>query len=140
MVSDVLTAEQRSRCMAAVRGKDTKPEMRLRSELHAMGYRYRLHNASLPGKPDLVFAGRRAAIFVHGCFWHRHDCKAGRSLPATRVEFWVNKLSTNRERDRANVRHLRHLGWRVLIVWECQLKGRDATRLLRKVAAFLNTR
>jgi DNA mismatch endonuclease, patch repair protein len=138
LMADVLTPEQRSRCMSAIRAKNTIPEMRLRCELHGLGYRYKLHDRSLPGKPDLVFPARRAVIFVHGCFWHRHACKAGRSLPATRAAFWLQKLLRNRERDQANLRRLRELGWRVLVVWECQISKREIRQALNKLAAFLD--
>jgi DNA mismatch endonuclease (patch repair protein) len=138
MAADVLNLEQRRRCMAAVRAKDTVPELRLRCQLHALGYRFRLHAAALPGKPDLVFPGRRVAIFVHGCFWHRHNCKAGRSLPATRAEFWSKKLTANRERDKSNLRHLHELGWRVFVVWECEIRKQDIEKLLRNLTAFLD--
>jgi DNA mismatch endonuclease, patch repair protein len=137
-MTDVLTAEQRSQCMAAIRGRDTTPERRLRSELHAMGYRYKLHSATLPGKPDIIFPSRKAVIFVHGCFWHRHDCKAGRSVPATRTEFWLRKLTKNTNRDRENIRDLRRRGWRVLVIWECQIKREPIGKVVRKAAAFLN--
>ena len=96
---DVLSPEQRVRCMAAVRSINTYPELQVRRIVHRLGYRYRLHVRELPGRPDLVFPSRRKVIFVHGCFWHRHNCPAGRSFPATRQEFWLKKLSRNRERD-----------------------------------------
>ena len=118
----------RSRQMALVRGKDTKPELVVRRLAHALGYRFRLHRKDLPGKPDLVFPSRRAVVFVHGCFWHRHpdpDCKLAR-LPKTRTEFWVPKLEGNRQRDERNVAALEAAGWRVLTVWECQLRDVDA--------------
>ena len=134
---DVLTREERHRCMSAICGQDTAPEMRLRKALHALGYRYRLHPASLPGKPDLVFPGRRKLIFVNGCFWHRHNCKSGRSAPSTRKSFWSAKLQKNAQRDRKNVRILRKLGWGVLVVWECQLGPCRIRRMLNRVIAFL---
>ena len=90
---DVLTPEQRQRCMASISGKNTKPELIVRKLLHSLGYRYRLHYSNLPGKPDLVFPGKRKVIFIHGCFWHRHDCKKGKSLPANNAVFWQKKLS-----------------------------------------------
>ncbi len=133
---DVLTPEQRSRCMAAIRGKDTGPEMTVRRILTAMGYRYRLHDRALPGRPDLVFVSRRAVVFVHGCFWHRHACRTGRATPRTRGAFWCAKFESNRQRDRRNVRALRRQGWRALVVWECQL--RDADRLMARLRTFLD--
>lgn len=108
--------------MAGIRGKNTRPEMLLRRALHARGLRYRLHRSGLPGKPDLVFARYRAAIFVHGCFWHRHDgCRLATS-PATRPEFWADKFAANVQRDGKNQSELIESGWRVAVVWECALK------------------
>lgn len=112
--------------MAGIRGKDTRPEMILRRGLHARGFRFRLHDRRLPGSPDLVFPGRRAVIFVHGCFWHGHDCHLFR-LPATRQEFWRTKIESNMTRDAAAEAALLASGWRVLTIWECALRGR--TRL-----------
>ena len=134
---DVLTPEQRRRCMSAVRGSDTKPELRLRRALHALGFRYRLHDRSLPGTPDLVFPGKGIVVFVNGCFWHRHNCKSGRSLPQTRGDFWQKKLRDNRNRDARNLRRIRELSWKVIVVWECQLEGRALDRTLRRVFGFL---
>lgn len=134
---DVLTPQERHRCMSAIRGEDTAPEISLRKALYALGYRYRLHVASLSGKPDLVFAAKRKVIFVHGCFWHRHACKSGRSMPATRKRFWLAKLRNNAERDYRNVRTLRRLGWGVLVVWECQVVPSRIRKLLKKATAFL---
>lgn len=120
---DPHTPEQRRRNMSRIRGKDTKPEMLVRRALHAAGLRYRLHVRDLPGRPDLVFPGRRGVIFVHGCFWHGHDCPLFR-LPATRPEFWAGKVAANQARDAAAVARLRADGWRVMTVWECALRGR----------------
>jgi DNA mismatch endonuclease (patch repair protein) len=119
---DPLTAEQRRRNMSAIRGRDTKPEMIVRRALHAAGLRYRLHG-DLPGKPDLVFPGRRAVIFVHGCFWHGHDCPMFK-LPATRQDFWREKIERNQARDAENEATLQRLDWRVMTIWECALTGR----------------
>lgn len=113
--------------MGRIRGRDTKPEMVVRGLLHGMGFRYRLHAKDLPGRPDIVFRGRRAAIFVQGCFWHRHSdpaCRLAR-LPKSRLDFWLPKLEGNRARDLANFDRLEAMGWRVLLVWECQLKDRE---------------
>jgi DNA mismatch endonuclease, patch repair protein len=124
--------------MSRVRGADTKPEMLIRRLVHSMGYRYRLHRKDLPGKPDLVFASRRRVIFVHGCFWHRHsdrDCKLAR-LPKSRLDFWLPKLDANAARDAKIRERLGDLGWRVLTVWECQL--RDASALKKRIKEFLN--
>jgi DNA mismatch endonuclease, patch repair protein len=122
---DTLSPEERSARMGLVKSRNTKPEMRVRRLTHAMGYRYRLHGGGLPGKPDLVFAGRKKVIFVHGCFWHRHpspECKLAR-LPKSRLDFWIPKLEKNRERDVANQKTLRDMGWDVLTLWECELRS-----------------
>ena len=109
--------------MAAIRGINTRPELIVRRALHARGFRYRLHVKGMPGKPDLVFPKYRAVIFVHGCFWHGHDCALFK-WPKTREQFWYDKISVNRSRDVAACRNLRLTGWRVATVWECALKGR----------------
>lgn len=119
---DVLTAEQRRLNMSRIRGKDTKPEMQLRRGLHARGFRFRLHCRDLPGRPDLVFPAWRSVVFVHGCFWHAHDCPMCK-LPTTRAEFWANKIQKNNDRDARAVAALSERGWRILIVWECALRG-----------------
>jgi len=114
--------------MRLVLGRNTKPEMIVRHIIHSMGYRYRLHAKDLPGKPDIVFRPRRKAIFVNGCFWHRHSnvsCKLSR-LPKTRLDFWLPKLEGNRLRDEKNLSLLQELGWNSLIIWECELKDTDA--------------
>lgn len=115
----------RSAQMALVRGKNTKPELRVRRALHAAGLRFRLHSAKLPGKPDIILPSRRIAVFVHGCFWHRHpdpDCKRAR-LPKSRLDFWIPKLEANRDRDIQNEVALRQLGWAVWVIWECELRN-----------------
>jgi DNA mismatch endonuclease (patch repair protein) len=121
---DVVDAATRSRMMSGIRAKDTRPEMLLRRGLHARGLRFRLHDRRLPGTPDLVFPGRRAVIFVHGCYWHGHGCHLFR-LPSTRREFWKAKIEGNVARDIAAENALVAGGWRVLKVWECALKGRE---------------
>ena len=118
---DKFTEEQRSKMMSRVRSKNTSPELRIRSALFASGFRYRIHLKALPGCPDIVLPKYRAVICVHGCFWHGHSCKAGK-LPATNVEFWTTKISKNKERDLSMVSELNHLGWKILIVWECSIK------------------
>ena len=121
--------------MSRVRATGTRPEMAVRRLVHGLGYRYRLHGKQLPGRPDLVFARRRKVIFVHGCFWHRHPgCRLART-PKSRVDFWRAKLDGNRERDLLTQRQLRELGWRSLIVWECQLNDLDS--VARRVTRFL---
>lgn len=132
---DTLTPEQRSERMSRVRSKDTKPELLVRRMIHGMGFRYRLHRRDLPGYPDLVFPSRGKIIFVHGCFWHRHGtCKFTR-WPKSRMEFWKPKLEQNKSRDRANLTALRGMGWKVMVIWECQLE--DVERLAAKVKTFL---
>ncbi|MCJ2032705.1 very short patch repair endonuclease [Methylobacterium sp. J-068] len=121
-MADVLTPEQRRLNMSRIRGRDTKPELVLRKSLHAAGFRYRLHARELPGRPDMVFPRFRAAIFVHGCFWHGHDCPMFK-MPGTRQEFWSAKISGNRARDQRKAAQLEAAGWRILTVWECSVKG-----------------
>jgi len=137
MSADFLSPAERSRQMALVRSADTKPEMLVRRLVHGMGYRYRLHDRSLPGCPDLVFASRRKVIFVHGCFWHWHNCKRGRRMPQNRRDYWQAKLLGNRRRDARHRRELRRLGWSVLTVWECQLKPAKLPRTMERIAEFL---
>jgi DNA mismatch endonuclease (patch repair protein) len=132
---DTLSKDERSERMGRVRNKDTKPEMAVRRQIHALGYRYRLHAGELPGRPDLVFRSRRKVIFVHGCFWHRHDgCHLCR-MPKSRVEFWNPKLNANRERDLKNQAKLSDMGWDFMILWECQLG--DTSDLASRISAFL---
>lgn len=120
-MADTLTPEERSKRMSLIRCTGTVPEMKLRRLVHRMGFRYRLHVKELPGKPDLVFPSRRAIIFMHGCFWHRHShCKLAR-LPKSKQEFWEVKLNGNKKRDLLNQEKLKLLGWRVLVVWECEM-------------------
>lgn len=121
-MTDVVEKAVRSRMMSAIRGKHTQPELAVRRYLHAMGYRFRLHRRDLPGQPDLVMARFRLAIFVHGCFWHRHPGCFYATSPASRTEFWRAKLDGNAERDRRQLNDLAGLGWRTLVVWECGLR------------------
>jgi DNA mismatch endonuclease, patch repair protein len=123
--------------MRRIRKTDTKPEMIVRRLLHAMGYRYRLHDKRLPGNPDIVLPRHRKVILVHGCFWHRHDCPDGRKLPRSKPDYWGPKLERNRQRDEQGVAQLRELGWDVLVVWECELK--PAAALVDKLKSFLAT-
>jgi DNA mismatch endonuclease (patch repair protein) len=120
---DVHSPERRSKNMQAVRSKNTNPEIVVRKLIFAKGLRFRLHDKTLPGTPDIVLAKYRAVIFVHGCFWHGHNCHLFKS-PATRPDFWREKLDSNRDRDTLHRAALREAGWRVLVVWECALKGR----------------
>jgi DNA mismatch endonuclease (patch repair protein) len=123
--------------MALVRSTDTKPELVVRKLLYSLGYRYRLHVRSLPGTPDLVFRSLKKAIFVHGCFWHQHSCPAGNRMPKSRVEFWRAKLGGNVARDARQRKELRRQGWKVLVVWECEVRELD--RLTRRVIRFLGS-
>ncbi len=122
-MTDVHNTATRSRNMAAIKGKDTRPEMMVRRGLHKAGFRYRLHVAKLPGKPDLIFPEYKAVVFIQGCFWHQHQCSMFH-WPKSRTEWWVKKISANRAHDEAVQDKLRELGWRVLLVWECALKGK----------------
>ena len=134
---DTLTKTERSERMGRVRCKDSKPEMVVRRLVHRMGCRYRLHRPDLPGSPDLVLPSRKKAVFVHGCFWHRHPdpaCKLAR-LPKTRLDFWKPKLEGNRRRDRENELKLDEMGWEVLVVWECQT--RDSKQLESNLRVFM---
>lgn len=136
-MTDVLTPEQRSWCMSQIRGANTRPEMVVRSLVHGMGYRYRLHKRNLPGCPDLVLPAKRKIIFVHGCFWHMHNCSRGRVIPATNSEFWEKKRASNSKRDRATLVQLRKDGWEVLVIWECLTRKPESLR--NKLTAFLST-
>lgn len=132
---DRVPQETRSAIMARIRHKDTKPEMKVRRLAHRLGFRFRLHRPDLPGKPDLVFPSRRAAILVHGCFWHQHEGCRKATIPRTRQDFWEAKLGRNVERDRATEAALRKLGWRVLVVWECETSDEEA--LSKRLTGFL---
>jgi DNA mismatch endonuclease, patch repair protein len=134
-MTDVLTPEQRKRCMSGIRSKNTTPEQRVRKVLTALGFRYRLNVNKLPGCPDIVISRLRLAIFVHGCFWHRHSCKLGQPRPATNSDFWQKKLEENRERDKRKQAELRRLGWKVAVVWECQTMKTE--RLQRRLHYIL---
>jgi len=135
---DVVNPNVRSRIMGSVRQRDTRPEMRLRRQLHRLGLRYRVNVRSLPGSPDLVFPKFKAVIFVHGCFWHVHGCKFS-TTPSSRSAFWKKKFSDNLARDKRNIDKLSNQGWRVLVVWECALKQQDSSDeiLSRRVISWL---
>jgi DNA mismatch endonuclease (patch repair protein) len=124
-MADIVDKETRSRMMSGIRGKHTRPEMVLRHELHARGFRYRLHGKGVPGRPDLILAKHRAVIFVHGCFWHRHEGCRYATTPTTRPDFWAEKFAANVRRDHATLETLAALGWRVATVWECALRNTD---------------
>ena len=132
---DTLKPSQRRICMSHNKGKNTTPELHVRRLAHSLGYRYRLHRRDLPGCPDLVFSAKKKVIFVHGCFWHRHSCGKGRSMPVTRKKFWQKKFEGTKARDAKNKRLLLKAGWRVLAIWECEL--RNEARVAAKIKRFL---
>jgi len=134
---DTVSTSVRSKIMRRVRSTNTEPEMKVRRITHSIGFRYRLHGKNLPGKPDLVFPSLQKVIFVHGCFWHGHNCEAAR-LPASNVEYWRNKQSSNIARDRRILREIRRAGWKTLVIWECELHNAEGTR--NKIRAFLVTK
>ena len=123
-MTDVVDSKTRSRMMSGIKGKNTRPELLVRKALFRKGYRYKLHDKNLPGKPDLVFPRYSAVMFINGCFWHGHNCHLFR-WPSTREEFWRNKINRNKEVDRRNYKKLKEEGWWILTVWECALKGKD---------------
>ncbi len=138
---DIVPSDVRSRMMSGIKGKDTRPEMILRQGLHKLGFRYRLHDRQLPGKPDMVFPRYRAVIFAHGCFWHGHECHLFK-WPSTREEFWHKKISRNKEVDATNRSRLQQLGWRIGIVWECSLKGKyriNSEEVVERCAQWLTS-
>ena len=134
---DVVDRKTRSRMMAGIRGKDTKPELELRRAMHALGCRYRLHDKRLPGKPDLVLPRFRAAIFVHGCFWHRHEGCRFATVPATRTDFWTEKFQRNIARDREVEAALHSAGWRIAVVWECAIKSKGGLDVAKELEQWL---
>lgn len=133
-MTDVFTPEKRSAVMAKVKGRGTKPELQVRKALTALGVRYRLNRKDLPGSPDVVMAGRRLAIFVHGCFWHGHDCARGSRVPKANRDYWLAKVARNKARDAAAEAALIALGWRVETIWECDLKDAAALRVRLEVS------
>lgn len=137
-MSDILTKEQRYKCMSHIRSKDTKPEIVVRKCLYAAGYRYRLQVKALPGSPDIVFRRLRTVIFINGCFWHGHEgCRYFR-MPKTNVAFWESKISKNKERDSRNKERLKALGWNVIEIWECQLKPKKLSGTIESLLLMLN--
>lgn len=134
---DVLTKEQRSYCMSRIRKTDTTPELTVRRIVHRLGYRFRLYRRDLPGCPDIVLPRHRKVIFVHGCWWHRHNCRLGRRSPKSRRQYWLPKLQANKERYKRDRRALQRKGWKVLVIWECQT--RNTKKLINKLSKFLNS-
>lgn len=138
-MADIVDPPTRSRMMANIKGSNTGPEIALRKALHALGLRFRLHDRKLPGRPDIVFPRWRAVIFVHGCFWHRHEGCRYATVPATRPEFWSEKFAANIARDQRNLQSLGEAEWRTRIVWECDLKGRGASAIANDVMRWLRS-
>lgn len=136
-MADIVDAKTRSRMMAGIRGKNTTPEVRLRKSLHGAGFRFRLHSAKLPGRPDIVLPRFHAAIFVHGCFWHRHEGCRNASVPKSNAAFWAEKFASNVERDAMNLAGLKEVGWRVAIVWECAIRHRGEADVAAELADWL---
>lgn len=130
---DVVAPEIRSRMMASIKSRNTRPEMQVRRHLHALGFRYRLHRKGMPGKPDIVLPKYQIAIFIHGCFWHGHRGCRFATVPATRTEFWMAKISANQERDATAVSRLRERGWRIATIWECALRAKPDETMRRLV-------
>jgi len=140
-MTDVVDKATRSRMMSGIRGKDTKPEMIIRSGLHKLGFRFRLHDKKLPGKPDMVLRKYNAVIFINGCFWHKHECRLFK-WPKTRQEFWRKKIDKNHENDELSFEELSKLGWRICVVWECALRGKnkDLTKVIDKITKWLTSK
>jgi DNA mismatch endonuclease, patch repair protein len=134
-MTDNLTPEQRRYNMLQIRSRNTRPELTVRSIVHRMGYRYRLHCSDLAGKPDLVFPRRRKIIFIHGCFWHKHKCRYGKVIPKTNMEYWQTKRERNAARDKRNRKSLEKEGWEIFVVWECWIRNKDT--LKQRLASFL---
>lgn len=138
-MADIVDQVTRSRMMAGIKGKDTRPEMLLRRSLHRMGFRFRLHTSKLPGHPDLCLRKHNAVIFVHGCYWHRHENCRFATTPKSREDFWLKKFATNIERDARKQKALRDQGWRVAIVWECALRPKFLDPTIRSVGSWLQS-
>ena len=135
-MADIFNKKKRSQIMGRISGKDTKPELIIRKALFSEGYRYRLHRKDLPGSPDIVFPSLKKVIFVNGCFWHGHNCKKA-ALPTTNKRFWKKKLTGNKERDKLNLLKLKKEGWKVLIIWQCEIKKSILERQINRIKIFL---
>jgi DNA mismatch endonuclease (patch repair protein) len=133
---DIVDASTRSRMMSGIRSKDTRHEIEIRKKLFSLGYRYRLHDSRLPGKPDIILPRYKAVVFIHGCFWHAHDCELFK-MPSTRVAFWRQKLDRNKQKDRENNNALKNLGWRISTIWECSFRGTGKKRE-KEIDAIVN--
>ncbi len=141
-MADIVDPATRSRMMAGIRSGNTKPELTIRKALHRLGFRYSLHSKKVPGRPDIVFTSRHAAVFVHGCFWHGHDCRFFK-LPTTRPEFWMAKINANRKRDVVVKAALAEEGWRQLTIWECAIRGKNpeaVAKVVTRAARWLDSR
>jgi DNA mismatch endonuclease (patch repair protein) len=136
-MTDKFSPSKRKTIMQSIQGKDSRPEKIVRSMIFKLGFRYRLHDALLPGKPDLVFKSAKKIIFVHGCYWHRHNCKKGNSIPDTNQEFWKKKFAANKKRDKEVRRKLRKEGWKILIIWECETRKTKRSKLATRIIKFL---
>lgn len=140
-MADIVSKKKRSKMMSSIRSKDTRPELKIRSALHKLGYRYKLHDKQLPGKPDLVLPKHNAVILIHGCFWHLHNCHLFK-WPSTKREFWKEKITGNKKRDEKNLQALKEMGWRILIIWECALKGKsklDFSSTIKSISDWLKS-
>ena len=136
-MTDKFSAEFRSEIMRRVKGKNTRPEIFIRRLIYCLGYRYRLYRKDLPGTPDLTFSSRKKIIFIHGCFWHGHDCKRGQRIPVKNNSYWVKKISKNKERFGNQINELDAGGWEVLVIWECEIKKSNYSMLINKIKEFL---
>ncbi|MFZ5949633.1 MAG: very short patch repair endonuclease [Candidatus Rifleibacteriota bacterium] len=136
-MTDKFSTAKRKIIMQAVKGKNSKPEKIIRSLIFKLGFRYRLHDSSLPGKPDLVFRAAKKAVFIHGCYWHRHNCKKGDSTPSVNQDFWEKKFDNNRKRDKKVQQELKKMGWTTLVIWECQIKQANRNCLIKRITHFL---
>ncbi|MHB8267469.1 very short patch repair endonuclease [Bradyrhizobium sp.] len=139
-MADIVDKPTRSRMMSGIQGKDTAPELILRKAMHGRGFRFRLHAAELPGKPDLVFPRYRAVVLAHGCFWHRHKDCAFATTPSSNTGFWEDKFAKTVLRDQRNIEYLKQAGWRIAVVWECNLKGKTKEKIADKLAKWLKSK
>jgi len=136
-MADTFSKKERSKIMSRIGGKNTKPELKIRKGLHAMGFRFRIHDKNLPGKPDIKLTKYKAIIEVYGCFWHGHFCHGNR-LPKSRIDYWKPKIEGNKERDKRNIEKLQELGWRVLVIWECSMRGKNSQPLKNVLEKAIN--
>ena len=137
-MSDIYSKQKRSQIMSKISGKNTKPEIIIRKLIHSLGYRYRLHKKELPGKPDIVFPKYHKVIFVNGCFWHGHSKCSRSKLPTTNQNFWTNKITGNKKKDKSNYTRLKKLGWNYLIIWQCEISKKNIEKLTFKINTFLS--